>query len=120
MEASNCIFCQIVAGTTPASIVYHDEQVTAFKDTHPVTPVHLLVVPNRHLDSLNQASEADEQLLGHLLLVARQLAVENGIDQRGFRLMLNTGREGGQSVFHLHIHLFGGARLRFNFAVLPR
>lgn len=120
MEASNCIFCQIIAGTAPASIVYQDEQVTAFEDTHPVTPVHLLVVPNRHLDSLNQASEADEQLLGHLLLVARQLAAENGIDQRGFRLMLNTGREGGQSVFHLHIHLFGGAHLRFNFAVQPR
>lgn len=120
MDPANCIFCQIIAGIAPASIVYQDEAVTAFKDTHPVTPVHILVVPNRHLDSLNEASQEDEQLLGHLLLVARNLARQYGIDERGFRLMLNTGREGGQSVFHLHVHLFGGAQLRFNFAVLPR
>ena len=120
MDHPDCIFCQIAAGQAPATIVYRDEQVTAFKDLLPVTPVHLLIIPNRHLDSLNQASPEDEQLLGHLLLVAQQLAAENGIDQRGFRLMLNTGREGGQSVFHLHVHLLGGAHLRFKFDVFPR
>lgn len=119
MDHSDCIFCQIISGKAPAEVVYQDEWVTAFRDKHPVTPVHILIVPNHHLDSLNQASPQDEQLLGHLLLVARHLAAENGVNERGFRLMMNTGREGGQSVFHLHLHLLGGAHLRFKYDVFP-
>lgn len=108
----SCTFCQIVAGTAPARIVYHDEQVTAFEDIHPAAPVHLLVVPARHLTSLNEATSEDESLLGHMLLVARQLAAQEGIAAAGYRLILNTGADGGQTVHHLHLHVIGGQRMR--------
>lgn len=107
----NCIFCQIVARQTPAEIVYHDEQVTAFKDSHPASPIHLLIVPNRHITSLNRISEDDETLLGHMVIVARKLAENTLISQSGYRLILNTGQDAGQSVFHLHYHLLGGKPL---------
>ena len=109
--SDQCIFCKIVAGAAPASIVYRDEQVTAFKDTRPLAPVHLLVIPNRHITSVTDAAPADEALLGHMQLVAARLAEENGIAQTGFRLMLNTGPHAGQSVFHLHLHVLGGRPL---------
>lgn len=107
----NCIFCQIIAGSTPADIVYKDEQVTAFRDQHPAAPIHLLIVPNRHITSLNRISEEDDALLGHLIIVARRLAEQNQISQSGYRLVLNTGSDAGQSVFHLHVHLLGGRAL---------
>jgi histidine triad (HIT) family protein len=95
----------------PANVVYQDEQVTAFTDRMPAAPVHLLIVPNRHITSLNRISEDDEQLLGHLVIVARKLAENYLISQSGYRLILNTGADAGQSVFHLHYHLMGGQRL---------
>ncbi len=107
----NCIFCQIVAGSAAAEIVHKDEQVTAFRDRHPAAPVHILIVPNRHITSLNRITEEDEGLLGHMLVIARQLAEQNQISQDGYRLILNTGPDAGQSVFHLHIHLMGGRPL---------
>lgn len=107
----NCIFCQIVARQTPTEIVYQDEQVTAFQDHHPAAPVHVLIVPNRHITSLNRISESDEALLGHLVVVARKLAENYHISQSGYRLILNTGADAGQSVFHLHYHLLGGKSL---------
>jgi histidine triad (HIT) family protein len=109
----NCIFCKIVAGMASAKIVYQDDQVTAFRDIHPVTPTHVLIVPNRHIDSLNELEEADQALAGTLLLAARQIAEQEGIAESGYRLILNTGYEGGQTVFHLHLHLIGGQRMRF-------
>lgn len=118
MQPSECVFCRIIAGNLPATIYYRDELVTAFQDTHPLAPVHILVIPNKHLDSINTAGVEDEALLGHMLLVARQMAQEQGIDQRGYRLVMNTGRDGGQSVHHMHLHMLGGARLRFNFDIL--
>lgn len=107
----NCIFCQIVAGSSTAEVVYTDEQVTAFRDRQPAAPVHILIVPNRHITSLNRISDEDEGLLGHMLIVARRLAEQTQISQDGYRLILNTGPDAGQSVFHLHIHLMGGRRL---------
>ncbi|MEW6179042.1 MAG: histidine triad nucleotide-binding protein [Chloroflexota bacterium] len=112
---NDCVFCKIVTGEAPATILYADEQVTAFYDIHPITPVHILVVPNRHFESLNEVGEEDAALLGHLIVVAKQLAFDYGLDQRGYRLVINTGPEAGQSVFHLHLHLIGGRRMPFRF-----
>lgn len=107
----DCIFCKIVAGTTNADIVYKDERVTAFRDIHPVAPTHILIVPNRHIDSVGTLAEADEAIAGRLLLTARKLAEQEGIAEKGFRVVANTGRHGGQTVQHLHIHLLGGQHL---------
>jgi histidine triad (HIT) family protein len=107
-----CIFCKIVAGTAEAGIIHRDEQVTAFRDRHPAAPTHILIVPNRHIDSLNALAEADAPLVGHMFIVARQLAAQAGIDKGGYRLIINTGTHGGQTVFHLHLHLMGGHAMR--------
>ena len=104
----SCIFCKIVEGKTPAKIVYEDDQAIAFEDIRPQAPVHLLVVPRRHLVSLNEATPQDEALLGHLHLIAARLAGERGIDIRGYRTVINNGAGAGQSVFHLHVHMMGG------------
>ncbi len=112
---NDCIFCRIIAGEAPATILYADELVTAFYDIHPITPVHILVVPNRHIESVNDIRKEDATLLGHLIVIARQLASTHGLEQRGYRLVINTGPEAGQSVFHLHLHLIGGRRMPFRF-----
>lgn len=103
-----CIFCQIVQKKAPAKIVYEDEEVIAFWDIRPSAPIHLLIIPKKHLDSLNEAQKNDQFLLGKLILVAKQLAVEHKVDQSGFRLVINTGPWAGQIVHHLHLHLMGG------------
>jgi histidine triad (HIT) family protein len=107
-----CIFCKIVAGRAKAKMVYQDEQVTAFEDIHPISRVHLLIVPNRHLASVNEVSTEDEPLMGHLFSVAHVLAEQAGIQHSGYRLVTNTGPDAGQAVFHIHMHLIGGERLR--------
>lgn len=109
---NSCIFCKIIAGERPAHIIYKDEQVTAFRDIHPVAPTHVLVVPNRHINSVNDLSESDETLTGHLFTVARKIAKKEGIDEDGYRLVVNTGWEGGQTIFHMHMHLIGGKQMR--------
>jgi histidine triad (HIT) family protein len=109
---ANCIFCKIATGDSPGDIVYRDDLVTAFRDQHPAAPVHLLVIPNQHIASLNDATDGDQALLGHMLLVASRLAEQQGIQQDGYRIMINTGANAGQTVFHLHLHLLGGQRLR--------
>lgn len=103
----NCIFCKIAKGEIPSKKVYEDEDVIAFHDIHPVAKVHLLLVPKRHVESLLTAEPADAAMLGKLLLLAPQIAREQGLGD-GFRTMINTGEKGGQSVFHLHLHVFGG------------
>lgn len=108
----SCIFCKIVSGDARATILYRDEQVTAFRDSHPVAPTHILIVPNRHLESVGTLETEDEQLTGHLFTVARKLAEEEGIAKGGYRLIINTGSNGGQTIFHLHLHLIGGQRMR--------
>ena len=109
---SDCIFCKIVKNETQAAIVYRDEQVTAFRDIHPVAPTHILIVPNKHIESVNSLKPEDEALVGHLFTVAGQLAAQEGIAMDGYRLITNTGANGGQTVLHLHLHLLGGRHMQ--------
>ncbi len=111
----NCIFCDIVRQADPDVILYQDERVTAFNDRFPRAPVHILVVPNKHFKSIKEVEEGDEKLVGHMLTVASDLALKNGLSTNGFRLVINTGRDAGQSVFHLHLHLLGGRPMPMNF-----
>jgi histidine triad (HIT) family protein len=108
-----CIFCKIVSEEAQATIVYRDEQATAFRDLHPVAPTHILIVPNKHIESVGALEAQDEQLIGHLFTVARKLAEEEGIAKGGYRLITNTGVNGGQTVFHFHLHLIGGQRMKY-------
>ena len=110
---TDCIFCKIIQHQAPAEIIYQDEQVTAFENIRHVAPVHLLIVPNRHITSVNESRHGDEAVLGRLVTLAGELARQRGIAQSGYRLVINTGPDGGQSVFHLHLHLIGGRRLHF-------
>ena len=105
------LFSKIVAGEIPADIVYRDERVTAFRDIQPAAPTHILIVPNREIPTVNDLVDADEALAGHMLLVARDLAKSEGIDESGYRLIINCNRDGNQEVFHLHLHLIGGRPL---------
>ena len=107
-----CIFCKIIRGEMPATIVYKDEQVTAFRDIHPVAPTHILLIPNQHIISTNNVKERDEQLLGHMLTVVKPIADKEGISKSGYRLIVNTGPDANQVVFHLHLHIIGGQRMR--------
>ncbi len=105
------IFAKIIAGEIPSDMVFQDDQVTAFRDINPQAPTHILIVPNREIPTANDVSEADEQLLGHMFVVARQLAAGEGIDADGYRLIINCNEHGGQEVYHLHLHLLGGRPL---------
>ena len=109
----SCIFCKIISEQAKATILYRDEQVTAFRDVHPVSPTHILIVPNKHIESVGTLEVEDEQLIGHLFTVARKLAEEAGISKGGYRLIANTGVNGAQTVFHFHLHLIGGQRMRY-------
>jgi histidine triad (HIT) family protein len=113
MSEENCIFCKISAGEIPANKVYEDEHALAFYDLTPQAPIHLLIIPREHLESLNDAGKSDEALLGHLLRLAPKIANQLGIAENGFRTVINTGVDGGQSVFHLHVHLLGGRMLNW-------
>lgn len=103
-----CIFCQIAARTRPAAILFQDDLVTVFENIDPKTPVHLLIIPNQHLSSVNDVQAGDEAALGRMFSVARRMAAESGLEQSGYRLVVNTGPDAGQTVFHLHMHLIGG------------
>jgi histidine triad (HIT) family protein len=107
----DCIFCQIAAGKIPSDIVYQDEELVAFRDINPQAPVHLIIIPRKHIPSLAQLSEADSSLVGHMIAIANQLAKDEGVAEKGYRLAINCGEEGGQLVPHLHLHLLGGRRL---------
>lgn len=109
---SACIFCRIVAGEAPASIVHRDEQVLAFRDIAPKAPTHILVIPLHHIESAADLTGADRDWVGHLLITAAQIAAQAGLHD-GYRLVLNTGRHGGQSVDHLHVHILGGRYLHW-------
>lgn len=101
-----CIFCKIIANEIPAKKIYEDDDVIVFNDIKPIAPVHFMIVPKQHIASLAECQLSKQILLGKMLLLAPKLAAELGL--KGFRTMINTGREGGQEVFHLHIHVFGG------------
>lgn len=108
---SDCVFCKIAAGEADGRIIYQDELATAFWDIHPVAPIHILIVPNKHIDSVNEMSTEDEALIGHLILVAKKIAREQGVAEAGYRLSINTGPNAGQSVQHIHVHLLAGKAL---------
>lgn len=110
---NECVFCRIVARQAKGDIVFQDEQVTAFHDSHPVAPTHILLVPNRHIQSVNDLEPQDEGLVGHMVIVASRLAKQEGIHQSGYRLIINSGRDANQRVFHLHVHLMGGQPMRY-------
>ena len=101
-----CLFCQIINKEIPSTIVYEDDQVIAFNDINPHADVHILIVPKKHIDSIMELKEADEALAGYLLRVAHKIAQEKGL--KGYKLQFNVGKEGGQIIFHLHLHLLGG------------
>jgi len=107
----SCLFCEIVAGRVPATVAYQDEQLLAFHDINPQGPTHILVVPRRHITSLLDLSPADDALVGSLVRRARDLALEKGLDERGFRLVFNCGEDAGYSVYHIHLHLVGGRKM---------
>jgi histidine triad (HIT) family protein len=106
-RAENCLFCKIIAGSIPSTPVYQDDRCYAFADIDPKAPVHLLIVPRRHIESLAGTSAEDPELLGHLLWVVTEIARQKGL-ANGYRTVINTGPDGGQTVGHLHLHLLGG------------
>lgn len=105
------VFGKIVRGELPAEIVYQDDLVTAFKDINPVAPVHILIVPNQDIPTLNDLHEEDERVAGRLLLAAKKIAQQQGIAESGYRIIINCNPEGGQEIYHLHLHLIGGGPL---------
>lgn len=105
------LFERIVSGELPADVVYRDDRVTAFRDIHPRAPVHILIVPNKPIPTANDISDDDKPLIGHLYTVARDLAKREGIADGGYRLIINCNANGGQEVYHLHVHLLGGRPL---------
>lgn len=111
MNESDCLFCRIVKGEIPARFVHRDDRVVAFHDVNPQAPVHVLVVPARHVASLREVTAADDELLGGLFEVVRKVTAETGIAKSGFRTVINTGVDGGQTVDHLHVHVLGGRRM---------
>jgi histidine triad (HIT) family protein len=108
MNSVDCLFCKIIAGDIPSSNVYEDDVCYAFNDINPQAPTHILIVPRRHVDSLDTAADGDKELIGHLMLTAAEIAREKGFADDGYRVVVNTNEHGGQTVFHLHAHLLGG------------
>jgi len=107
----HCIFCKIANKEMPAEVVYEDGKVIAFKDISPVAPAHLLVIPKKHIPTINHLESGDEELIGQLFLIARKIAKEQGVSETGYRLVINVGKDAGQTVDHLHLHLIGGIKL---------
>lgn len=105
---TDCLFCKIAAKQIPAALVYEDDDVVSFRDINPQAPVHILTIPKRHVTTLNDAEAADVGLLGKMVLTAQSLAQKEGIADSGYRVVMNCNRDGGQTVFHIHLHLLGG------------
>lgn len=108
---TDCIFCKIAAGEIPAEKVYEDDQVVGFRDLNPQAPVHVLIIPRKHIATLNDLTESDESLVGHMHRAAAKVAADEGLAERGYRTLINCNAEGGQTVFHLHLHLLGGRQM---------
>ncbi|HEA65186.1 MAG TPA: histidine triad nucleotide-binding protein [Candidatus Aminicenantes bacterium] len=109
----DCIFCKIINKEIPATIVFEDEKIIAFNDINPQAPIHILLIPREHFASLNDIPEEKKNILSHLLLKARQIAQEKGIAEKGYRIVLNTEKDSGQEVFHIHVHLLGGRQMHW-------
>lgn len=113
MSSDDCLFCKIVAGDIPSSKVYEDDRCYAFNDISPQAPTHVLIVPRQHIDSMDSATEKDTDMLGQLLLTAASISRNLGFAENGYRVVINTNSDGGQTVFHLHVHLLGGRQFIF-------
>lgn len=107
----DCIFCKIIEGSIPSSKVYESENVIAFKDIQPAAPVHILIIPKKHIPTMNDVTEEDDSVIAELFAAAREIAKQQGIAESGYRLINNVNSDGGQVVYHLHIHLLGGEKL---------
>jgi len=110
---ADCLFCKIITREIPASIVYEDDRVLAFNDINPQAPTHVLVVPKRHIASLGELSDGDDQIVGEVVRRAAAIAEERGIAAGGYRTVFNTNRDAGQTVFHIHLHLLGGRSMKW-------
>ena len=110
---SDCIFCDIINKTIPVEAVYETEDILVFPDIRPIAPTHLLVIPKKHIASLNEAEELDQALLGAMFLAANQISKQLGFNAHGYRCVINTGEHGGQTVFHLHLHILGGRPMQW-------
>ena len=110
---TDCLFCRIASGEVPGRLLYQDDRVVAFRDINPQAPIHILVIPRRHIASLAEAQAEDEGLMGHLLLTGAQVARQAGIANDGYRTVINTGELAGQTVFHIHVHILGGRAMRW-------
>jgi histidine triad (HIT) family protein len=111
MGSVDCLFCKIIAGDIPADIVYESEHAIAFRDINPQAPTHVLIIPRQHIATVNALESGDAQLVGELFLAAKQIARQEGVAERGYRLTMNCNAAAGQTVFHLHLHLLGGRDL---------
>ena len=110
---SDCLFCKIVAGDIPADIVFESESALAFRDINPKAPTHVLIIPRRHISTINDIEPDDESLVGSLFSAARKIAAQEGLDEDGYRVVMNCNEGAGQSVFHIHLHLLGGRTLKW-------
>ncbi len=110
---SDCLFCRIIAGTIPARIVFEDRDAIAFEDINPQAPVHVLVVPRKHISTTLAMTDEDRTLIGRLFQIANEIAAQKGVAERGFRLVMNTNPEAGQTVYHIHLHVLGGRHMQW-------
>lgn len=108
---NNCIFCRIINKEINSEIVYEDDKVIVFKDINPQAPIHLLIVPKRHIESINEINVEDKNIIGHIFIVAKEVAKKFNVDKCGYRVVVNTGRDAGQAVFHIHFHFLAGREL---------
>ncbi|WP_457568773.1 histidine triad nucleotide-binding protein [Desulfurobacterium sp.] len=106
-----CIFCKIVNKEIPAKVVYEDDKVMAFHDINPQAPIHILIIPKEHIPTVNDLEENHKELIGHIFLVAKKIAKELGVDEKGYRILVNCNSDGGQEIYHIHFHLFAGKPL---------
>ena len=104
----DCLFCKIASGETDTEFLYRNENLVVFKDIHPQAPVHLLIVPKKHIRSVNDLTDADRQIMAELMMIAQKMAKESGVSRSGYKVFINVERGGGQLIFHLHVHLIGG------------
>ncbi len=110
--SADCLFCKIANGTIPSELLYEDDKVVAFKDINPQAPVHCLIIPRVHIPTINDITVDQADLVGHMVLVAKQLAADNELTELGYRLIMNCNEQGGQTVYHIHLHMMGGRQLR--------
>ena len=113
MSANDCLFCKIVSGDIPAEIIYRDDQVLAFRDINPRAPIHVLVIPQKHVDSLASVTDEQRDIMGKIMIATREIAVAEGLSESGYRAVINVGLDGGQTISHLHLHLLGGRTLHW-------